>query len=210
MFPFFYFAKVTDNQDPQELGRVRVSRAGDEESATDWIPVLTPFAGDGAGIFLLPETGTQVLTLVLDGCETRQVVIGGLWSGAAKPPETGENTEADLNRDGKNSLRFFKSRAGSMFIFDDTENAEKIRIIAPGGASRLEFLLPEEKISLTTDLDTLISAEGEVRIQARSISVESEKNIVVSGGEISLAAEKQMSLQAEKDLTVKGSSIALN
>jgi uncharacterized protein involved in type VI secretion and phage assembly len=210
MFPFFYLAKVTDNQDPQGLGRVRVSRMGDEESATDWIPVLTPCAGDGYGVFLLPETGDQVLTLVLDGCETRQVVIGGLWSGAAKPPETGDNAGADLNRDGKNSLRFFKSRSGGMFVFDDTQDAEKIRIVAPGGASRLEFLLPEEKISLTTDMDALISAKGEVRIQARAISVESENGVKLNGGEISLAAKDRMSLQAGKDLAVKGSSIALN
>jgi phage baseplate assembly protein gpV len=208
MFPFFYFAKVTDNQDPQELGRVRVSRMG--EGATDWIPVLAPCAGNGSGVFLLPETGSQVLTLVLDGCQTRQVVIGGLWSEAEKPPETGENSGGDLNRDGRNSLQFFKSRTGSMIVFDDTENAEKILIAAPGGASRLEFLVPEEKISLVTDLDTLISAKGGLRIQARNISVESEKDIGVSGEEISFAAEKQMSLKAEKDLTFEGSSIALN
>jgi uncharacterized protein involved in type VI secretion and phage assembly len=210
MVPFFYLARVMDNEDPEGLGRVRVSCGGDGESVTDWIPVLTAYAGEGCGVFVLPETGSQVLSLVLDGCGTRQVVIGALWGGGAKPPETGDGGGAELNGDGKNSLRFFRSRAGSMFIFDDTEGAEKIRIVAPGGASRLEFLVREEKISLVTDLDALISAKGEVRIQARTVSVECGEGVEVSGGKISLAAEKQMSLEAGKDLVVKGSSVALN
>jgi uncharacterized protein involved in type VI secretion and phage assembly len=210
MFPFFYLAKVTDNQDPDNLGRVRISRMGDEEGATDWIPVLMPCAGNGSGFFLLPETGSQVLALALDGCETRQVVIGGLYSESAQPPQTGGNTEADLNKDGKNSLRFFKSRSESMIIFDDTDGAEKLQIIAPGGSSRLEFLLPEEKISLVTEHDAHISAKGELRIQAQSIRLESKKGISAGGDEISFAAKSEMNLRAGKDLTVKGLSIALN
>jgi uncharacterized protein involved in type VI secretion and phage assembly len=210
MFPFFYFGRVTDNADPEGLGRVRVSRRGDEEGVTDWTAVLTPFAGSGTGLFLLPETGDQVLVLVLDSCGARRVVLGGVWSEEAKPPETGENTRADLNKDGKNALRFIKGRAGGMFILDDTEGAQKIQIVAPGGASRLEFLMAEEKILLETDRDVSISAAGSLSIRAREIQVESEKAVEVNGEEVFVSAKGGMNLEAQKDMTIKGSSVALN
>ncbi|MDR1932042.1 MAG: phage baseplate assembly protein V [Spirochaetales bacterium] len=210
MFPFFYLGRVTDNADPESLGRVRVSRMGDEEGVTDWIPVLTPFAGNGTGLFMLPEAGDQVLVLVLDSCGARRLVMGGLWSEDAKPPETAENSAADLNKDGKNCLRFIKSRSGGMFILDDTEGAEKIQVIAPGGASRLEFLVADKKISLLTDQDLSICAEGSLIMQAGEIQVESEKGIHLRGEEVFVSAKNEMSFAAEKDLTIKGSSIALN
>jgi uncharacterized protein involved in type VI secretion and phage assembly len=210
MRPFYYTAVVTDTQDPDGMGRVRVSRNGDEESVTNWIPVLTPCAANGAGFFMLPETGSQVIVLVLDGAENKGVVIGGLWHSNAKPPETAENPDADFNKDGKNSLRFIKSRAGSMFIFDDTEGAEKIQIIAPGGKSRLEFLVPEEKIRLETDTDVTIDAQGSVTISAEEIQIESKKGISVNGENIQVSAKGEMNLSTQKDLTLKGSSIALN
>jgi uncharacterized protein involved in type VI secretion and phage assembly len=206
MFPFYYLATVTDNRDPEGLGRVRVSRMGDEECVTEWVPVLTP----GTGFFMLPHVGAQALVLVLDGVESRKVAIGGLWGQEAKPPETGENPGADLNRDGKNALSFVKSRAGSMCIFDDSEGAEKIQIIQGGGDSRFEFLLAEKEISLDTRHDVCIGARGGVRICAREIELESEGEISVTGGEVLISSEKDFEAAAGKDLSLSGSSIALN
>jgi uncharacterized protein (DUF2345 family) len=97
-----------------------------------------------------------------------------------------------------------------MFVFDDTQGAEKVKIVAPGGASRLEFLLAEKEISLKTDQDVLIEAGGGVRLSAREIEMESGGDIGVDGGEIRLSAKEDLRLSAEKDVEVKGASVALN
>ncbi|MCL1818943.1 MAG: rhs element Vgr protein, partial [Spirochaetaceae bacterium] len=126
------------------------------------------------------------------------------------PPATGENPGADFNKDGKNNVRFFRSRAGSMFIFDDTEGAEKIQIIAPGGASRLEFLSAEEKISLKAEGELTIAAKGALRFTANEIAMESAEGLCADGGEITVSAKKDCEIRADKDLSIKGSSVALN
>jgi uncharacterized protein involved in type VI secretion and phage assembly len=210
MFSFHYFAKVTDNKDPDGLNRVRVARTGDGDSVTDWIPVITPWAGSGAGLSALPEPGSQVLVVSLDSREIKKAVLGGLWSAAAPPPETRENPEADLNQDGKNSLRFIKSRAGSMIIFDDTEGAEKIQIISAGGKSRLEFLTAGEILSLETDTDITIGAKGSLAIQAEEIEISGAKAVSLRAEEIMIAAKKNLEAAADRDMTLKGSSISLN
>ena len=208
MFPFYYLATVTDTQDPEGLARVQVKHSGDRDSVTDWIPVLTPCAGNGRGFFSLPPLGSQVLVLVLDNSQFNKIVVGRLWSHSEKPPETGENPDADLNRDGKNSLSYVKTHSGNMLIFDDTEGKEKVQIIAQG--SRIELLPAEEKISLTTEHDLAVHAKGRLSLCAGEIEIESEKDIHLGGKGISVSAEKDFLMSADKDLNIKGSSIALN
>ena len=53
---------VTNNKDPDELGRVRVKfpwLSDDDESA--WARIVAPMAGNGRGMFYLPEVDDEVL-----------------------------------------------------------------------------------------------------------------------------------------------------
>ncbi len=126
------------------------------------------------------------------------------------PPVTGENSDADLNGDGKNSLKFMKSRSGHMIIFDDTEGAEKFQIISGDGKTRFEFDIAEEIGNLTSEADVMIGAKGSLTLKAESISIQSEKSIEISGEEYKFSAKKAADITADKDLSVKGSGIALN
>lgn len=210
MFPQNYYAKVSDNKDPDSLNRIRVALQGEEESVSDWIPVITPYAGSECGLSFLPEIDDEVLIVALDGHNADKVAIGSPWTANAKPPKTGENGDADLNGDGKNSLHFLKSRSGSMFIFDDTDGKEKIQLISSDNKSRLEFNVPDKLVNLKTENDLTIGAKGLITIKAEEISITSKKQMNVSGDEIQVKAKKTLSITADQDITLKGSGIALN
>ena len=49
--------EVTDSVDPEGKGRVRVSLGSCGAEA--WLPVLKRHAGDGHGLWALPEAGAQ-------------------------------------------------------------------------------------------------------------------------------------------------------
>ena len=210
MFPNFYWAKVTDNADPDKLHRVRVAKQGEEENVADWIPVLTPNGGADTGLSFLPDVDDQVLVVSMGVMDGQKAVIGAVWSNDAPPPESGENSAADFNDDGKNSLKFFKSRAGSMFIFDDTKDAEKIQLISAGKKSRLEFNEPDELVSLDTEQDINIGAKGVVSIKAEEISISSEKQMDISAEEYQVSAKKGLDINSDKDIGIKGSGVSLN
>jgi uncharacterized protein involved in type VI secretion and phage assembly len=210
MSQLFYWGKVTDNEDPDGLHRVKVSKQGEEENVTDWLPVVTSYAGADTGLSFLPDIDDQVLVVSLDTWNARKAVVGSIWSNKVKPPETGENTDADLNGDGKNSLRFIKSRSGNQVIFDDTEKTEKVQLISHDGTSRLELSLSDELFTLDTEKDLSINAKGAITIQAEEIDVTSEKQVNVTGEENQIAAKKELDINSDKDIGLKGSGIALN
>jgi uncharacterized protein involved in type VI secretion and phage assembly len=210
MFQHYFYATVSDNKDPDGLNRVRVTMLGKPESVSDWIPVVMPFAGPGEGVSMIPGVGDAVMVVSLDSKLRTKAVIGAGWSSALKPPQTGENPAAELNEDGKNSLKFIRSRAGTMLIFDDTEGEEKFQLISADGKTRFEYSPADDEASLTSENDITISAKGKIIIEAEEIEISGEKQVTISAEEVQISAAKDCEIAADKDVSVKGSGISLN
>lgn len=206
----FFYATIADNKDPDSLHRVRVTKLGEEEMMTEWIPVVSAYTGAETGMSMLPDIDEQVLVVSLDSLGKQKAVIGSIWSEASPPPSSGENADADLNGDGKNALHFIKSKSGNMLILDDTEGKEKIQIISSDSSSRIEFNVADELLLVETEKDIQIGAKGNIVIQAEEISISSKKAMSLTGDEIAVAAKKKMDVTADQDITIKGSGIALN
>lgn len=208
---YFYVGKVTDNQDTEGLHRIKISAQLEGESVSAWLPYLSAAAGNGTGFSSLPNIDDQVLVLAFGNERGEQVVLGSFWSDNCAPPKTDENKDADLNADGKNSLSFFKSKAGNMIICDDTDGKEKLQFIAAGGGSRIEFDIENEVINLESDKDISICAKGDITIQAEEeISLTAKKSLSIKSNEFRMQSEKNASIESGKDITLKGTGIALN
>jgi len=210
MFPNFYWARVTDNADPDKLNRVKVAKQGEDENVADWISFITPYGGSDTGLSFLPDVDDQVLVVSVGVKDGQKAIIGSVWSNELPPPESGENSAADFNDDGENSLKLLKSRAGGMLIFDDTKDAEKIQLVSAGKKSRFEINEPDEIVLLNTEHDLNMGAKGTVSIKAEEISVNSEKKMDISTDEYQLDAKKGLDIKSDKDIGIKGSGISLN
>jgi uncharacterized protein involved in type VI secretion and phage assembly len=87
---------VTNNNDPDQMGRVRVkypSLSDSEESA--WAPVVTPSTGNARGMLMLPQPNEEVIVGFEHGDARRPIVIGSVFNGRDKPGD-----ELLQNRDG--------------------------------------------------------------------------------------------------------------
>lgn len=174
---------VTDNQDPDQLGRVKIALpwlAPDAESA--WARVATLMAGPGRGTFYLPEVGDEVLVAFEHGDTRRPYVLGALWNGQDLPPEN--------NADGQNNKRRITSRSGLTVLLDDTAGGEQIQIADKDGKLRLVVDVAGQRIAIESSGDVALSApQGKVSIQAQTVEI---------------AASGQMDLQASATLNVQG------
>jgi len=188
---------VTNNQDPEGLGRVKVKfpwLSNKEESY--WARVAAPMAGKERGFYFLPEVEDEVLIAFEHGDARFPYVLGALWHGKDKPPE--------INKDGKNDVRLIKSRSGHVIRLDDTSGAEKIEIIDESGNNRIVIDAVNNKIEITSDKDiTLSAAKGTIKLNAQKIEIHSSADTKIEAG-------AGMDVKAANVMNVKGSMVNIN
>jgi len=79
---------VTQNEDPEAWGRVRVKYpALDDDTEGWWARIAAPSAGNDRGLLMMPVVGDEVLLAFEHGDVHRPYVIGALWNGKDTPGE---------------------------------------------------------------------------------------------------------------------------
>jgi uncharacterized protein involved in type VI secretion and phage assembly len=181
---------VKDLEDPQNLGRLRVTYPYLGEQQSDWARLVTPMAGKDRGMFFRPEVGDEVLVAFELGDVRRPYILGSLWSSEDTPPKDDGNAK-------ENNWRFIKSRNGHIVKLDDTKNSEKIEIIGSDGARKIVFDIAGKKIQVSCDSgDIEVSAPaGTVKVEAKTVTVK---------------ASADMTLEASGTMTIKGATVNIN
>src|SRR6185436_11691504 len=114
-------AEVTNNQDPNQWGRVKVKYRWRENSPeSDWARIAALAGGKDRGTLWLPEVGDEVLVAFDKGDIDHPFVLGGLWNGVDVPPEK--------NADGKNDTKLIRTRSGHQVKYFDKQGEESIEI----------------------------------------------------------------------------------
>jgi phage baseplate assembly protein V len=190
-------AVVTNNKDPDGLGRVKVKLPWiSEQIESDWSRVVTPMAGAGRGLYCLPEVDDEVLVGFEHGRPDKLYVLGGLWNGRDKPPES--------NADGKNDLRTIRSRSGHVIRLTDKAGDEKIEIIDRTAKNSIVISAKDNTITITGDADvTVQSSNGKLKLGGREVEISSQ-------GAVKIEAKQNMDLQARARLNIKGQLVNIN
>lgn len=191
---------VTNNQDPDGLGRVKLRFPWmPVEVESHWARVVSPMAGNDRGLYVLPEVDDEVLVAFEHGCTEFPYVLGALWNGKDKPP--------GRNDDGKNNVRVLKSRSGHVVRLDDTEGGEKIEIVDAKGKQSLVLDTAEGTLTITADQDLVIeSKSGRLKLSGKKgVEIEAPE------GPAKLGAKQNLELKSSGgQVNVKGSTINLN
>ena len=194
---------VTNNQDPENIGRVKVMfpwlEDGDESY---WARVATLMAGNDRGTFFLPEVEDEVLVAFDHGDINHPYVIGTLWNGVDTPPETNEN--------GKNNIRKIKSRSGHEIIFDDNdeEQKEKIEIRTNAGHTIvLDDSAGGEKIEIKDKTGNNSIVIDSVQ---NAIAISSQMKLSIKAQMIEIEAESMMTIKSGANLTIQGAIVQIN
>lgn len=176
-------ALVTDNHDPNGLGRIRVRfHWMSEAEQTPWIRIASSYAGNGKGTLFIPEKNEEVMVGFEAGDPQKPYVVGAVYNGAANVKGINDNKN--------NDIKLIKTRSGHTIQFDDKENGS-ITILTPGG----------HKLVLN-DWDKTISISG-----SQHVAISSDETISVSSKEINMEAE-EINLKANKKLELTAGNIA--
>lgn len=188
---------VTDNQDPDGIGRVKVRFPYlSSEHTSDWARVVVPGGGAERGLQLIPEINDEVLVAFELGDINYPYIIGGLWNKLDKPPQP---TDAVV-KSGKVRQRLFRSRTGHMITFDDDPSEGGVRIAdREGNSIHLKSKQKRMEITIKGDATIKVGTEG------------SQPLLIESSGDLTLKAGGDLALDAVGNVSVKGKrGIAIN
>ena len=190
-------AVVTNNHDPEGLGRVKVRFPWlNDDDESFWARVASPMAGPGRGFFFLPEVDDEVLVAFEHGEMGHAYVIGALWNGKDKPPVS--------NSDGKNDLRTIKSRSGHVLRFNDSDGDAKIEIADKSGNNKIVISTADNTVKISADSDIVIeSSTGKIKLSGMGIEIESKTDVKVK-------AQTSVDVQATAEANIKGAMVNLN
>jgi phage protein D/phage baseplate assembly protein gpV len=171
---------VTNNNDPEDLGRVRVRFPSLGDNAEGWwARVAVMNAGDDRGVFMLPQVEDEVVVGFEHGDTRRPYVLGSLFNGVNRPPQA-----------------FLGDRRANVAVKSpDTASLEAAKEIA---------ITSDEKITVTAS-----GGPGEVLVEGTSVTIKASAGLEVeAGGSLKLKGAT-VDLEGSGPVNVKGSIINL-
>jgi len=203
-------AIVTDNADPDQMGRIKVKFSWSGDGETYWARYLTLHAGQDRGWYALPEIGDEVLVAFEMGDPDRPYVIGSLYNSDNTP-------HADTQVD-DNNIKMFLTKGGNKIVVKDESGKESIEITNADGKNSILLDASSPAISITCEGDISISGANITIKGTGNVEIKADSDIKANSGanmELKASANQKVEASGTQDLkgamvNVKGNPINLN
>lgn len=144
-----YRGRVTDNADSTNRGRVKVSVPAVLGELAVWAMPCLPYAGNGVGVYTIPEPGAGVWVEFEAGDPSFPIWTGGFWA----------DNELPKNEQGASavpSLRIIRSEKGLMVSMDD--EGQVITISDEDGSNIVTIDVEMGKIKIKGNFKVVVEA----------------------------------------------------
>jgi uncharacterized protein involved in type VI secretion and phage assembly len=171
-------ALVTDINDPEGLGRVKIALPWSPDTAgaryETWARLATFMAGNNRGSWFIPDVDDEVLIVFEGGDPRRPYVIGSLWNGKDTPPES-------MDGAGKNFKKVLRSRNGVKLTMDDNDGREQFIVETPGG----------QKLTLKDGpgaVEIVDSNGNSIKLETSGITITAAAKVTVNASQVAVSA----------------------
>ena len=187
-------AEVTNINDPDKLGRVRVklpTLAQGKDPEGWWARVSSNSAGKERGILMLPQVGDKVIVGFENGDTRKPFILGSVWDGKGTP---GKELVQD---DGSFSLMsdskvMMKSKGDFQFETDKAWTAKA-----------------QKAVTFENSMDAFTIKSGkEIVLKAPTIKLEAQMKVEIKGAQVAVNGNATLELKAPM-VTVGGGQVKL-
>ncbi len=173
-----YPGLVSDIKDPDGQGRVKVTLPWAPDTGTanyeTWARVATLMGGNNRGSWFIPDTDDEVLVAFEGGDPRHPYVLGGLWNGTDKAPES-------MDGAGRNFKKVIRSRNGVKITLDDQDGQEKLILETPGG----------QKATLKDgpgSIEIIDSNGNSIKLEPSGVSITAAAKMTLTANVVEIAA----------------------
>ena len=157
---------VTDVNDPDKIGRVKIKLPWYAAGYEEWARVSQIYAGRKFGSTWVPERDTEVLVAFAHGDMRFPYVVGCLHSDHDAPPQA---------RTSSNDIKTLTTPAGSELQFD--EKKKTIDLKTKSGAS---IKLEEDAGAIT------LKSAKKIALDAPEITISGKSKVTIRGGTVAI------------------------
>jgi phage baseplate assembly protein gpV len=208
---------VTNNKDPDEVGRVKVkfpTLSGEVESA--WARVVSLGAGAATGFMIVPQIDDEVLVGFQDGDLRFPYVLGGLWSAKKKPP----STSADYLESSKVVQWGMTTKAGHSLQFVEGSSDDKSHFTVQLADKKTKLRLGKDKIEIVANsgkpieikndkASIVLTSSGDIQIKGVNVTIEAQQALKATGSTgVEVKSNTTLKAEAGASLELKGSASA--
>ena len=169
-------AIVTDNKDPDKLGRVKVRFPWDDKGdACPWVRVVSAAAGKEQKAFFIPKKDDNVLVAFEKGDPSAPVILGALYHDDNKPKFVTDN--------GTEEVLLARTKNGSLIHLIDKDNEQEIIISMQEGKNLI-------KLKLGSTPEVIIETAGKLSIKGKEVRIEGTDKLHLEGKEFSAESDK--------------------
>jgi uncharacterized protein involved in type VI secretion and phage assembly len=198
---------VTNNKDPDAMGRVKVKLPAVDSQESFWAPVAVPAAGSERGLSMLPVPDEQVIVGFENGDPSHPYVLGSVFNGSDKP-----GTELAVD-DGSYAMKSdhkalfaakeditLRSDGGKWIIQVKGGDIEETVNAGQGGQGNYKgtfdgqySLKATQKITVESSMQLEIKApmvtihsDGPLKIEGNPVQIDGQSMVTISGAMINL------------------------
>jgi hypothetical protein len=190
----FLFGKVIENWDKDFPGHLKVEYMFQEKdkNKSALIPIISPYAFNGGGVYFMPEKGSEVIIISINN---KHFVLGCLWN-------KNENISLPVNTaNEKNTVKSIKTKGGHEISFNEEDKKAAVKIRTP---KNLEISVEDEN-----EVITISNTVGSIKMSGKTIKIDTEDEISLCiGGKAKVTVNKS-GVVINKGITVKDTSVTI-
>ncbi|MFW5773088.1 MAG: type VI secretion system Vgr family protein [Tangfeifania sp.] len=190
---------VTDNKDPEKLGRVKISFWWMEgRESTPWVKTITPYAGvKNSGFYFIPSVNTRVLVDFEDGDVEKPYCLGMLYDKDNTPePNWAGNASEEHAK-----IHAIRTATGNTIEFYDADGEEKITIYDKDDKNRITLDSANNELK--------IIATESLKIEANDIEIKANNGFKIEAGQGLELKGNKVSAVAQSDLKTTGTNVEI-
>jgi uncharacterized protein involved in type VI secretion and phage assembly len=198
---------VTNNNDPDKLGRVKIQLPALSGEETFWAPLSVPSAGNERGLSMLPVAGEQVIVAFENGDPSYPYVLGSLFNGRDKPGDDLAVADGSFALksdhkalfDAKEDITLHSEKGKWEIKLDGGEIKETVKAGAGGGGAytgefdgawklkATQAVTIESTMSVTIKAPSItVEAQGQLQLKGAQVQIDGQAMVNISGGLINL------------------------
>ena len=168
-------ATVMQNDNPQGMIKVQFPWQKKKGLTTPWLRVVTPYAGKGKGMHIIPEVGEEVIIGFDNGNAERPFVFGAMFNGKASAGTGGAG----------NHVKGLQTASGNRIIFNDKDGSVFVRNGNGCGSITIDsagniYVDSCENIYLNAGKNIELTAKKEIKLKAtENIKLNATQNIML-------------------------------